>query len=59
MTERRKNAAAYMTNLCAVKNIQKEKRGTERAKQISPLHAASLGFLEKIIPMRITIKIIS
>lgn len=57
--ERRKNAAAYITSLWAVKKIQKENSGIEITKQIIPKKAGILGFLNKTVPIKTAKKIIS
>ncbi len=59
MIERRKNAAAYITRRCAVKNIQKENRGIDKIKDTIPTQADQFGFLLKIRKRSINKKIIS
>ena len=57
--ERRKNPAAYMVSLSAVKKTQKEKSGIASTIEESPNTAASFGFLTYIRARRLKIKIIS
>lgn len=57
--ERRKNAAAYMTSLSAVKKIQKAKSGIEMIRLKIPAQADQIGFLLKASNKKAKMKTIS
>lgn len=59
MTAAKRNPAAYITNLSAVKNIQRWKSGMEISKQIKPAHTSNRGFLIKSNVTNIIINSIS